>query len=116
MGHEPAVELGEKLNEWLGDEYVVFYSNSGSEANETAFKVARQYHEQNGEPRRWKFVSRYRAYHGNSMGSLAATGQAARKYRYEPLAPGFLHVAPPTATAAPTAPTGPSATWSAPGP
>jgi adenosylmethionine-8-amino-7-oxononanoate aminotransferase len=95
MGHEPAVELGEKLNEWLGDEYVVFYSNSGSEANETAFKVARQYHEQNGEPRRWKFVSRYRAYHGNSMGSVAATGQAARKYRYEPLAPGFLHVAPP---------------------
>ena len=68
-------------------------SNSGSEANETAFKVARQYHEQNGEPRRWKFVSRYRAYHGNSMGSVAATG-AARKYRYEPLAPGFLHVAP----------------------
>src|ERR671911_370609 len=95
MSHEPAVELGEKLNEWLDDEYVVFYSNSGSEANETAFKVARQYHEQNGEPRRWKFVSRYRAYHGNSMGSLAATGQALRKYRYEPLASGFLHVAPP---------------------
>src|ERR671911_525864 len=95
MGHEPAVELGERLNEWLDDEYVIFYSNSGSEANETAFKVPPQYHEQNGEPRRWKFVSRYRAYHGNSMGSLAATGQALRKYRYEPLASGFLHVAPP---------------------
>ncbi len=95
MAHRPAAELGEKLNEWLGDEYVIYYSNSGSEANEVAFKVARQYHEQNGEPGRWKFVSRYRAYHGNSMGSLAATGQAQRKYRYEPLAPGFLHVAPP---------------------
>src|SRR5919199_33427 len=95
MGHEPAVELGEKLNAWLEDEYIVFYSNSGSEANETAFKIARQYHEQSGEPGRWKFVSRYRAYHGNSMSSLAATGQAQRKYRYEPLAPGFLHVAPP---------------------
>jgi taurine-pyruvate aminotransferase len=96
MSHEPAVELGEKLNEWLmGDEYIFFYSNSGSEANETAFKIARQYHRQNGEPDRWKFVSRYRAYHGNSMSSLAATGQALRKYRYEPLAPGFLHVAPP---------------------
>src|SRR5215207_7268389 len=95
MSHEPAVELGEKLNEWLDDEYVVFYSNSGSEANETAFKVARQYHEQNGEPRRWKFVSRYRAYHGNTLGAVAATGQAQRKHRYEPLAPGFLHVAPP---------------------
>ena len=95
MSHRPAVELGEKLNEWLGDEYVVYYSNSGSEANEVAFKVARQYHRQNGETNRHKFVSRYRAYHGNSMGSLAATGQAQRKYRYEPLAPGFLHVAPP---------------------
>ena len=79
------------------------------EANETVFKVARQYHEQNGEPRRWKFVSRYRAYHGNSMGSLAATARP-RAAPHEPLAPGFLHVAPPTATAAPTAPTGPSAT------
>jgi len=89
------VELAEKLGEWLDGEYVIFYSNSGSEANEAAFKIARQYHEQRGEPSRWKFVSRYRAYHGNTMSSLAATGQAQRKYRYEPLAPGFLHVAPP---------------------
>ncbi len=96
--HEPAVELGEKLNQWLGadsSEYVIFYSNSGSEANETAFKIARQYHEQTGAPSRHKFISRYRAYHGNGFGSLAATGQAQRKYRYEPLAPGFLHVEPP---------------------
>src|SRR5699024_7201044 len=42
-----------------------------------------------------KFISRYRAYHGNSFGSLAATGQAQRKYRYEPLAQGFIHVTPP---------------------
>jgi taurine-pyruvate aminotransferase len=95
MGHTPAVELGEKLNEWLEDDYIFFFSNSGSEANETAFKVARQFHQQNGQPGRWKFVARYRAYHGNSMGAAAATGQAPRKYRYEPLAPGFVHVAPP---------------------
>jgi len=56
--HLPAIELGEKLNQWLEDEYVFFYSNSGSEANEVAFKIARQYHEQNGESDRWKFVSR----------------------------------------------------------
>jgi adenosylmethionine-8-amino-7-oxononanoate aminotransferase len=89
------VRLGEKLNEWLDDEYVFYYSNSGSEANEVAFKIARQYHQQNGEPGRHKFVSRYRAYHGNTFAALAATGQAQRKYRYEPLAGGFLHVAPP---------------------
>ena len=93
--HLPAIKLGEKLNEWLEDEYVFFYSNSGSEANEVAFKVARQYHEQNGEPDRWKFVSRYRAYHGQTMAALAATGQAQRKYKYEPLTAGFLHVSPP---------------------
>ena len=93
--HLPAIRLGEKLNEWLGGDYVFFYSNSGSEANEVAFKIARQYHEQNGEPGRYKFVSRYRAYHGQTMGALAATGQALRKYRYEPLVPGFLHVSPP---------------------
>lgn len=93
--HQPAIELGEKLNEWLGGEYVIFFSNSGSEANETAFKIARQYHRQNGNYDRYKFISRYRAYHGNSMGALAATGQAQRKYKYEPLSGGFLHVAPP---------------------
>ena len=95
QSHIPAIELGEKLNEWLGGDYVFFFSNSGSEANETAFKIARQYHQQNGEPERHKFISRYRAYHGNSMGALAATGQAQRKYRYGPLAQGFLHVTPP---------------------
>ncbi len=42
-----------------------------------------------------KFVSRYRGYHGQTFGALAATGMAQRKYRYEPLSPGFLHVTPP---------------------
>lgn len=95
QSHTPAIQLAEKLNELLGDEYVIFFSNSGSEANETAFKIARQYHQQRGNHLRYKFISRYRAYHGNSMGALAATGQAQRKYKYEPLAPGFVHVAPP---------------------
>lgn len=95
QSHGPAIELAVKLNEMLGDDYKIIYSNSGSDANEVAFKLARQYHQQNGEPSRFKFISRYRAYHGSSMGALAATGQALRKYKYEPLAPGFLHVAPP---------------------
>ncbi|WOV88138.1 aspartate aminotransferase family protein [Sporosarcina oncorhynchi] len=95
QSHKPAIELAEKINELLDDEYKIFYSNSGSDANEVAFKLARQYHQQNGDPSRYKFISRYRAYHGSSMGALAATGQALRKYKYEPLAPGFLHVAPP---------------------
>ncbi|MFB3167027.1 aspartate aminotransferase family protein [Neobacillus sp. 179-C4.2 HS] len=95
QSHIPAIKLAEKLNEMLGDEYVIFFSNSGSEANETAFKIVRQYHQQKGDVNRYKIVSRYRGYHGNSMGALAATGQAQRKYKYEPLAPGFIHVSPP---------------------
>ncbi|MBB6450058.1 adenosylmethionine-8-amino-7-oxononanoate aminotransferase [Geomicrobium halophilum] len=93
--HIPAIELAEKLNQWLRGDYRIFFSNSGSEANETAFKIARQYHYQNGEPGRFKFISRYRGYHGNTLGALAATGQAQRKYRYEPLPPGFIHVHAP---------------------
>lgn len=95
QSHVPAIKLAEKLNDWLEDEYVIFFSNSGSEANETAFKIARQYHHHKGDTGRHKFISRYRGYHGNSMGALAATGQAQRKYMYEPLAGGFIHVTPP---------------------
>ncbi|EEL35375.1 Uncharacterized aminotransferase yhxA [Bacillus cereus Rock3-28] len=95
QSHEPAIKLAEKLNEWLGGEYVIFFSNSGSEANETAFKIARQYYAHKGEPHRYKFMSRYRGYHGNTMATMAATGQAQRRYQYEPFASGFLHVTPP---------------------
>ncbi|UOQ92278.1 aminotransferase [Halobacillus shinanisalinarum] len=93
--HLPAIELAEKLNTWLNNDYVIFFSNSGSEANEMAFKIARQYHSQNDSSSRHKIISRYRSYHGTTMGALAATGQAERKYKYEPLAAGFLHTVPP---------------------
>lgn len=95
QSHIPAIKLAEKVNEWLSDDYMIFYSNSGSDANEVAFKMARQFHQQNGDFSRYKFISRYRAYHGSSLGALSATGQALRKYKYEPLSSGFLHVAPP---------------------
>lgn len=95
QSHIPAIELAAKLNEWLQGEYRIFYSNSGSDANEVAFKIARQYHHQNGKPSKHKFISRHRAYHGNSMGALGATGQAQRKLKYEPLGVGFQHVPPP---------------------
>ncbi|RAS79289.1 aspartate aminotransferase family protein [Priestia endophytica] len=95
QSHEPSVKLAEKISDMLGGEYVVFFSNSGSEANETAFKIARQYHQQKGEGNRYKFISRYRAYHGNTGAALAATGQAQRKFKYEPLSGGFIHVPPP---------------------
>lgn len=98
MGHEPGIRLAHKLLQLLGYEGKVFFSTSGSEANETAFKIARQYHAQTaaaGSGPRYKIISRYRGYHGHTMGALSATAQAERKLKYEPLVPGFLHVSPP---------------------
>ncbi|WP_338751827.1 aminotransferase [Bacillus sp. FJAT-52991] len=95
QSHLPAVELASKVNEWLGGSYRIFYSNSGSDANEVAFKMARQYFAQTGESTRYKIISRYRAYHGNSIGAMAATGQAIRKTMYGPVPDGFKHVPPP---------------------
>lgn len=93
----PVVDFADKLQHMLGFDCHVYFSSSGSEANETAFKIARQYHLQSGKDgeRRYKIISRYRAYHGNTMGSMAATGQAERKMGYEPGPAGFIHVMPP---------------------
>jgi adenosylmethionine-8-amino-7-oxononanoate aminotransferase len=93
--HAPAAALAGKLTQMLGYVSKVYFTNSGSEANEVAFKVARQYHAQTGSPGRFKIIARYRGYHGNTLGALSATGQAERKLGYEPLAPGFIHIDAP---------------------
>jgi adenosylmethionine-8-amino-7-oxononanoate aminotransferase len=74
----------------------VFFSNSGSEAVETALKMARQCarHMHPGQ-NRYKIIARHRGYHGFTMGAASATGQSPRKTAFEPLVPGFLHVPPP---------------------
>jgi adenosylmethionine-8-amino-7-oxononanoate aminotransferase len=97
MSHTPGIQLAGKLMELLGFEGKVHFSSSGSEANEVAFKLARQYHAQTNPNGGWRYkiISRYRAYHGNTMGALSATAQAERRSKYEPLVPGFLHVQPP---------------------
>lgn len=98
MSHSPAIVLAAKLLELLNFEGKVFFSSSGSEANEVAFKIARQYHAQTASSSsgwRYKIISRYRAYHGTTMGALSATAQAERRAKFEPLVPGFLHVHPP---------------------
>ncbi|WP_077702861.1 aminotransferase [Virgibacillus dokdonensis] len=97
MSHQPALQLATKLSDLLGGNYQCFFSNSGSEANETAFKIARQYHKQTGNPEKYKIISRYRSYHGTTLGALSATAQANRRVKYDPAVPGFLHVYPPYA-------------------
>jgi adenosylmethionine-8-amino-7-oxononanoate aminotransferase len=95
--HAPAALLADKLVGMLGWPGKVYFTSSGSEANEAAFKIARQYHAQTGSRGRYKIIARYRGYHGNTLGALSATGQAERRHGYEPLAPGFLHVEAPDA-------------------
>ncbi len=98
MSHEPAVRLAEKLLSLVDMNGHVYFSCSGSEANEAAFKMVWQYHQQSGEPNgylRKKIISRYRAYHGNTMAAISATGQAERKIGFAMQAPQFRHINPP---------------------
>ncbi|MBI3470196.1 MAG: aminotransferase class III-fold pyridoxal phosphate-dependent enzyme [Candidatus Solibacter usitatus] len=97
QSHPPGAQLAARLAELLPKGLSrVFFLNSGSEAVETALKMARQYGRRaHPGQNRYKIIARYRAYHGFTMGALSATGQAARKRAFEPLVPGFLHVAPP---------------------
>ncbi len=92
----PALELAEKLTELVPiDVGRVFFVSGGSEAVETALKVARQYHRLRGEPTRYKFVTRRSAYHGTTMGALSVNGNAALRAQFEPLLPGCLRAPMP---------------------
>ncbi len=93
MHHPRSLELAAKISELApGDLDSSFFVSSGSEAVETVIKLARQYHKVNGEPGRYKFISRDVAYHGTTMGALAVTGLPSFKSPFEPLPGGFFHV------------------------
>lgn len=94
--HAPAAALADKVNTLMGGGYHTYFVNSGSEANEAAFKIARQYmkHEHPGDYR-FKTVSRYFSYHGTTMATLDAGGMGERKGKFEPYSGDFVHVAPP---------------------
>jgi adenosylmethionine-8-amino-7-oxononanoate aminotransferase len=86
----PMVELSKKLEKLMpGNLSAFFYVNSGSEANETALKIARSYHLQRGEPERVKIISRYGSYHGTTLGVTAATGLSYFTEPYQPMIPDY---------------------------
>ena len=93
---EPAEALADKL---VGDEpgglgYAYFVSG-GSEAIEASIKLARQYFIESGQPQRQRFIARRQSYHGNTLGALAAGGNAWRREPYAPLlSSAFSHVTP----------------------
>ena len=87
--HPKAIELAQRLADLApGDLNRVFFTTSGSEAVESAWKLAKQYFKLTGQPERYKVISREIAYHGSSMGALAITGLADIKYPFEPIDPG----------------------------
>jgi adenosylmethionine-8-amino-7-oxononanoate aminotransferase len=92
-----AVQLANLLAQIApGDLNTVKFECGGSEVTEAAIKMARQYHQLTGNPRKFKIISRYMSWHGSTFGSLSASGLKSRRSVNEPLAGGFLHAFPPT--------------------
>ncbi|MGI4795685.1 MAG: aminotransferase class III-fold pyridoxal phosphate-dependent enzyme, partial [Janthinobacterium lividum] len=93
---DPAEQLADEI---LGHEpgglTHAFFTSSGSEAMESALKMARQYYVERGETDRVHFISRRQSYHGNNFGTMAVSGHLARRAPYEAILPtGFSHVSP----------------------
>ena len=91
--HPPAIELAAKLASLApGDLNRVFFTSGGSESVESAMKLVRQYHKLTGNPNKTKVISRETAYHGTTLGALAATGITSLRAPFEPFTPGGCHV------------------------
>jgi adenosylmethionine-8-amino-7-oxononanoate aminotransferase len=92
--HPRAIELAARIAELAPhDLNRVFFTSGGSEAVESAWKLARNYHRVRGDGQRTKLIARELAYHGTSLGALAATGLTGLRTPFEPLTPGGCHVA-----------------------
>jgi len=91
--HPKAIELAEKLASLApGDLNRVFFTTGGAEANESAWKLARQYHKMRGDTDRYKVISRDIAYHGTTLGALTITSLENYRQPFEPLVPGAVKV------------------------
>jgi adenosylmethionine-8-amino-7-oxononanoate aminotransferase len=91
-----SIELARELLGLLPPQYTTLkWGSGGSEAVEAAIKMARQFHRQAGDSRKYKVLSHYRAYHGVTGHALAASGWRAHRTPYEPLAGGYVHLHTP---------------------
>ncbi|OYV61232.1 MAG: aspartate aminotransferase family protein, partial [Actinobacteria bacterium 21-73-9] len=91
--HPRAIELAERLAALApGDLNRVFFTTGGGEANESAWKLARQYHRIRGDVDRYKVISRDVAYHGTTMGALTITSLDSYRDPFQPLVPGAVKV------------------------
>jgi adenosylmethionine-8-amino-7-oxononanoate aminotransferase len=91
--HPRAIELATRIASLAPEGFnKVFFTSGGSEAVESAWKLARNYHRMRGEGTRTKIIARELAYHGTTLGALAATGLTGIRAPFEPLTPGGCHV------------------------
>ncbi|MBQ9039643.1 MAG: acetylornithine transaminase [Clostridia bacterium] len=90
---EPGAKLAEMLCQRTGMKKV-FFGNSGAEANECAIKVARKYSADKKGPGCYTIVTLKNSFHGRTLATLSATGQDHYHELYQPLVPGFAHIAP----------------------
>jgi acetylornithine/N-succinyldiaminopimelate aminotransferase len=88
-GTQPQLDVAAHLDRLLGGGGLVFFANSGAEANECAIKLARKH----GGRGRYAVVSAYGSFHGRTLATLHATGQPAKHEPFQPLPEGFRHVA-----------------------
>lgn len=92
-GTEPGARYARELLDRMPGLDRVYYSNSGSEANEKAYKMVRQLAHLKGDGSKHKIIYRNRDYHGTTIAALSSTGQFERKAHYGPFAPGFVEFA-----------------------
>ncbi len=91
-GTVPGALFAERLVDKMPGLSRVYYTTSGSEANEKAFKMVRQIAHKRYGGRKFKVLYRDRDYHGTTIGALSAGGQDERNLQYGPFAPGFVRV------------------------
>lgn len=95
---DPAEKLAKRLSDFCfdkEDQFASFFVNSGSEAAETALKIAIQYWQEKGDYRKNKIISRWSSYHGITLGALSMSGHVGRRDRFVPLLEGFPTISPP---------------------
>ena len=95
---EPAEKLAKRLLAMAPPNFRnggrVYFTSGGSEATETAIKLARQFHLENGQKDRYRILSRRQSYHGSTLGAMSVSGNVARRALYEPLLAEWGHIAP----------------------
>ncbi len=93
IAHDRGAELAERIASLTpGDLNRVFFSTTGSEAVESAWKMVKQYYKLTGKPLKHKVISRHISYHGTTQGALSITGIPAAKAFFEPLVPSTMRV------------------------